>query len=172
MWGTVWPCTLLCCGAIRLQASVSQGERGIKRSPGTDWFRPGRGCGQETLSIAPCPVAIRMRDITNVNVTANAHGSTRNAHQEPKPMPVLDRRTKRLNSGSRPWLRFSLMHMEARECVVGLRGPASLIGSTPGVQHHPASHMVPVIVLDPLCPGPHQNHVNTPKWPAPHIQSC
>lgn len=34
------------------------------------------------------------------------------------------------------------MHMEARECVEGLRGTANLTGSTPGITHYPAGHMV------------------------------
>lgn len=153
MWGTMWPCTLLCCGTSRLEASVSQGGRGNKGIPGTDWFRPGRGCGQEILSSVPCPMAVRIRDITNVYVTANAHGFTRNAHQEPKPMPILDRRTKKLNSGLWPWLRFSLMHMEARECVEGLRGTANLTGSTPGITHCPAGHMV----------------LQSLSWPSPRV---
>lgn len=153
-----------------MEASVSQGGRAIKGIPVTEWFRPGRGCGQETLSSVPCPLAVRIRNITNVYVTANAHGFTRNAHQEPKPIPILDRRTKKLNSGLRPWLRFSLMHMEARECG-GTERHCQPHWLHPRYNPLPCCpHGASVIVLAPFCPGPHC--VYTPEWPASHIRTA
>lgn len=103
-------------------------------------------------------------------VTANAHGFTRNAHQEPKPIPILDRRTKKLNSGLRPWLRFSLMHMEARECG-GTERHCQPHWLHPRYNPLPCCpHGASVIVLAPFCPGPHC--VYTPEWPASHIRTA
>lgn len=71
----------------------------MKGTSGTDCFRHSRDCGQEALSIVP----IGIMSITNINLTASAHGSTRNAHQEPKPMPILDRINKQHSPGLWPW---------------------------------------------------------------------
>lgn len=73
-------------------------------------------------------MVVRTENVINVNVIANAHGFTRNVHQEPKPMPILERRIEKHNSGLWPWPGFSLMLMEARECVE-IEGTASHFGS-------------------------------------------
>lgn len=85
-------------------------------------------------------------------------------------MPILDRRTKKLNSGLWPWLRFSLMHMEARECG-GTEGHCQPHWLHPRDNPLPCwPHGASVIVLAPFCPGPYR--VYTPEWPASHIRTA